>query len=116
MRETAEIPQFQPWCQRLCLEELAFLQYTSGSTGDAKGVMVSHAKLGSSQSGRSKGWLRVDDAAIELECRHKKSMENSGNLLDFRCFFGFDILFLLSGETIVGVPYLRHPRQSVASR
>ncbi|CAK9045307.1 unnamed protein product [Durusdinium trenchii] len=36
---SAELPK------KISAEELAFLQYTSGSTGDAKGVMVSHANL-----------------------------------------------------------------------
>lgn len=44
-------------------EDLAFLQYTSGSTGGAKGVMISHANLSANLRAMS-DTFGVDDSAV----------------------------------------------------
>ncbi|MGW0737095.1 AMP-binding protein [Streptomyces sp. NPDC002851] len=46
-------------------EELAFLQYTSGSTGDPKGVMVSHGNLAENEEAIADGFgVRSDDLIL----------------------------------------------------
>lgn len=54
--------QWQP--PALAPEDLAFLQYTSGSTGNPKGVMVSHGNLLANQAAIKKGFGHADDATV----------------------------------------------------
>ena len=43
---------------------LALLQYTSGSTGDPKGVMVSHGNLLANSEDLDRGWRHEDDSVL----------------------------------------------------
>ena len=45
-------------------DALAYLQYTSGSTSDPKGVMVSHANLLSNSADMDAGWLHTRDSVL----------------------------------------------------
>lgn len=45
-------------------DSLAFLQYTSGSTGNPKGVMVSHGNLLSTSADLDRGWVHTSESVM----------------------------------------------------
>ncbi len=65
----------------LSLESLAFLQYTSGSTGDPKGVMVSHGNLMANQAAIKQGFGHTENTTVVGWLPLYHDMGLIGNLL-----------------------------------
>lgn len=62
-------------------DSLAFLQYTSGSTGDPKGVMVSHGNLMANQAAIKQGFGHTEDTTVVGWLPLYHDMGLIGNLL-----------------------------------
>jgi len=65
----------------LTAESLAFLQYTSGSTGLAKGVMVSHGNLNGESSIIKDGFGMIINRLWSVGCRLYHDMGLIGNVM-----------------------------------
>ncbi|MFC6635711.1 fatty acyl-AMP ligase [Microbulbifer taiwanensis] len=95
--EAVGLPQPAP-------EQLAFVQYTSGSTGLPKGVMVSHANIVDNQ------------LAIQQACGHRKGLIAGGWLPQFHDMglIGHLLQPLFLGGTYVSMPpmnFVQRPRR-----
>ncbi len=65
----------------LNLDSLAFLQYTSGTTGDPKGVMVSHGNLMANQASIQQGFEHTENSIVVGWLPLYHDMGLIGNLL-----------------------------------
>jgi len=85
-------------------ENLAFLQYTSGSTSIPKGVMVSHNNLLSVFSDMDAGWPHDDSSIMVTWAPVFHDMGLIHGIL-FPLFFGFPVY------TLPAASVLQHPRR-----
>ncbi len=81
-------------------EDLAFLQYTSGSTADPKGVMVTHASLIANSKGIIEQGLRLDPRTGDKGVSWLPLYHDMG-------LIGFVIAPICHGVPIVYIPTLR---------
>jgi fatty-acyl-CoA synthase len=81
-------------------EDLAFLQYTSGSTSDPKGVMVTHASLVANCTGIIEHGLKLDPGIGDKGISWLPLYHDMG-------LIGFVIAPILYGIPIVFIPTLR---------
>ncbi|MEM9444830.1 MAG: AMP-binding protein [Verrucomicrobiota bacterium] len=89
--------------ERPRLEDVAFLQYTSGSTGLPKGVMVTHANIMHNLSAIQQRFGHTEDSKGVIWLPPHHDMGLIGGILQ-PIFVGFPVV-LMSASTIVRAPY-----------
>jgi acyl-CoA synthetase (AMP-forming)/AMP-acid ligase II len=88
----------------LCAESLAFLQYTSGSTGDPKGVMVSHGNLMANSLEIAQGLVLDASTRMLISLPLYHDMGLIGGIL--QPLYGAFPVFLMSPAQFVQKPQL----------